>query len=472
MTFLSMKIILIKLKKFYCHFLVTILFPRRVITNACFSDMVLKSRRTDSLFNLDFDLTNIVDPCDMLFARQEIFYTRRRLKKGVGNAPCNNDHIRKLEFGSIDLIFQYLFNFYFDAGYWPAAWRMVTVFPLIKGGDRNAWDPGDYRGISIAPTFGKFFEKLIYQRLLCECGHRIDNSQGGGRAQNGSIQQIIRVVEEVQTKVSFCDHDSGDHNAVALALLDVSKAFDKFNRHVLINKMICMGVHGKLLTCLISYFHDRRQRVRVDNAYSDILVTNNGGPQGSVITLFAWLVYINDLATESGSALFVDDVALWLSCPSGTDLVSKINCELHRVYNWSVLNSVVFDFSKFHMFDLGKQGLPTGSRAKIFFGDDNPPSAKYLGVILDDKLSFVKMMNNVHSRLVSRGWRLFNHTGRTSGADPRTLENIFKIWILPVIEYGSPIWIFRIRDFRCFHIDAPILGKYLRVLSVNLINFT
>ena len=203
--------------------------------------------------------------------------------------------------------------------------------------------------------------------------------------------------------------------------------------------------------------------MRVDNAYSDILVTNNGGPQGSVITLFAWLVYINDLATESGSALFVDDVALWLSCPSGTDLVSKINCELHRVYNWSVLNSVIFDFSKFHMFDLGKQGLPTGSRAKIFFGDDNPPwssSAKYLGVILDDKLSFVKMMNSVHSRLVSRGWRLFNHTGRTSGADPRTLENIFKIWILPVIEYGSPIWIFRIRDFRCFHIDAPILGKY------------
>ena len=103
------------------------------------------------------------------------------------------------------------------------------------------------------------------------------------------MQQIIRVVEEVQTCVSYSDCDSCPPNAVALALLDVSKVFDKFNRHILIAKLVRVGVHGKLLTSIISFFHNRRQRVRVDDSFSDILVTNNGGPQGLLLHFFAGL---------------------------------------------------------------------------------------------------------------------------------------------------------------------------------------
>ena len=250
--------------------------------------------------------------------------------------------------------------------------------------------------------------------------------------------------------------------------MDVSKAFDKFNRHVLISKLVREGVHGKLLTSIISFFHNRRQRVRVDDSFSDILVTNNGGPQGSVITLFCWLIYINDVASDAGSALFVDDVALWVSSPDSTDLLTKLNSELSRIYNWSVLNSVVFDFHKFHIFDLGRHSLPSNFHAKVFFGPDNPPwssVAKYLGLVFDSKLTFIKMMLNVHSRLVQRGWRLFNHCGRTSGANPKCLENIFKIWILPVFDYASAIWIFRIKDLNCFHHSAPVLGKYKKAFG-------
>ena len=72
------------------------------------------------------------------------------------------------------------------------------------------------------------------------------------------------------------------------------------------------------------------------------------------------------------------------------------------------------------------------------------------------------MIDNTHVRLRCRAKRLFNHTNRVSGADPKTLENIFKIWFLPVFDYASPIWIFRIRDFRCFHFEKPLLNKYKR----------
>ena len=101
------------------------------------------------------------------------------------------------------------------------------------------------------------------------------------------------------------------------------------------------------------------------------------------------------IETHCNKALFVDDVALWVSSPDSTDLLTKLNSELSRIYNWSVLNSVVFDFNKFHIFDLGRHSLPSNFHAKVFFGPDNPPwssVAKYLGLVFDSKLTFIKMM--------------------------------------------------------------------------------
>ena len=286
---------------------------------------------------------------------------------------------------------------------------------------------------------------------------------GGGRAHNGAVQQIIWVVEEVQTRVFYSDCEDSTRNVVVLALLDVSKAFDKFNRNVLIKKLIDLGICDKLLQIVISFFHNRTQRVCVDNEFSNTTRTCNGGPQGSVITLFCWLVYINDLATAAGSALFVDDVSLWLSSPNAPDVITKLNQELTRIYNWSVANSVIFDFKKFHLFDLGLQRLPSGVDSQVFFGNENPPwstSAKYLGLVVDNNLSFVSMITNTYGRLCARAKLFFNHTNRFTGADPKTLENMFKIWILPVFDYASPVWIFRIRDLRCFHFESPLLTKY------------
>jgi len=75
-------------------------------------------------------------------------------------------------------------------------------------------------------------------------------------------------------------------NFVVLALLDVSKAFDRLDRHLVIDKIYKLGVTGRLFKFLVSYFHDRKQCVRIGNTQSDFVVTKAGGPQGSVIILF------------------------------------------------------------------------------------------------------------------------------------------------------------------------------------------
>jgi len=100
-------------------------------------------------------------------------------------------------------------------------------------------------------------------------------------------------------------------NYVILALLDISKAFDKLDRVLILDKLYKLGVRGKLFKFLTSYFYDRRQCVRVGDAQSDYVTTENGGPQGSVITMFCFLIYINDICAciqNSDYSLFMDDI--------------------------------------------------------------------------------------------------------------------------------------------------------------------
>ena len=55
----------------------------------------------------------------------------------------------------------------------------------------------------------------------------------------------------------------GKPNYVILALLDATKAFDRMNRKVLLDKLWEKGVRGRLFEFMCGFFFNRRQRVHV-----------------------------------------------------------------------------------------------------------------------------------------------------------------------------------------------------------------
>ena len=66
---------------------------------------------------------------------------------------------------------------------------------------------------------------------------------------------------------------------------------------------------------LCAYFYNRRQQVRLGDEMSDEVHPVDGGPQGSVLVMFCWLLYIDDLpgvVKNCGVSLFMDHVALWV----------------------------------------------------------------------------------------------------------------------------------------------------------------
>ena len=209
----------------------------------------------------------------------------------------------------------------------------------MKGRPRNAWNKSDYRGIGIAETIGKFMERLVYFRLMFLIDASLAEVQSGGRAQHGAVSQLIRVIESVWAEMRVGKR--GKPNFVVLALLDASKAFDRMNWKVLLDKLWERGVRGRLFEFICAFFFNRRQRVQVGEGKSAEVRPTSGGPQGSVITMICWLVYIDDIASHvkhAGLSLFMDDVSLWISHPDPNEAIRMLNADLASIYNWSIFN--------------------------------------------------------------------------------------------------------------------------------------
>ena len=65
--------------------------------------------------------------------------------------------------------------------------------------------------------------------------------------------------------------------------LDYAKAFDKVDHSILLRKLYCYGIRGKLLTWLHSYLLNRWQTVVIDDVHSNPVKVKNLVPQGTVL---------------------------------------------------------------------------------------------------------------------------------------------------------------------------------------------
>ena len=104
-------------------------------------------------------------------------------------------------------------------------------------------------------------------------------------------------------------------------ILDFEKAFDTPPYELLKSKLSGCGIGGQTLKLIDSFLCYRQQRVVVDGAKSNWAPVLSGIPQGTVLGLLLFSLYINDISTDIDSEirLFVDDCVCYLEIKDTED---------------------------------------------------------------------------------------------------------------------------------------------------------
>ena len=119
--------------------------------------------------------------------------------------------------------------------------------------------------------------------------------------------------------------------------LDISKAFDKVCHEGLIFNLEQNGISGKLLRLIKDFFSNRKQRVVLNGQCSSRMNVQARVPQGSILGLLLFFIYVNDLPDNlvSNPKLFADDTSLFSTVTDPNVTANQINNDLHNISTWA-----------------------------------------------------------------------------------------------------------------------------------------
>ena len=192
--------------------------------------------------------------------------------------------------------------------------KNALVIPLLK---KSSLDPNvlkNYRPVTNLSFISKILEKIVFNQLVSHLNHNdlIVKFQSAYRSGHSTETALLKVANDL-----LCNIDSGD--VAMLTMLDLSAAFDTLDHDILIHRLsFTFGLSDNVLNWFKSYLCDRKQKIKIDNFYSDDIPISFGVPQGSVLGPLLFTMYMYPLSKlinseKFGYHLYADDTQLYCS---------------------------------------------------------------------------------------------------------------------------------------------------------------
>lgn len=236
----------------------------------------------------------------------------------------------------------YISNLIIKLGYFPQAWKTTIVIPILKTG-KTPTHPASYKPISLLSSISKVVEKTILNKIKEheKQNNIIINEQFGFREKHDTVQQVVRIVNDIRTNYNM-------NNVTIMLLLDIEKAFDKVWIDGLIYKMLICNYPSAIVRVIQSYLSNRKLQVRINNNFSSERDIRAGVPQDSVLGPALFSIYINEIIKfpKTKLAMFTDDTAIYTHSFSAVVAAKQIQIHIDLLQEYYKTWKITLNVSK------------------------------------------------------------------------------------------------------------------------------
>ena len=240
-------------------------------------------------------------------------------------------------------------------------------------------------------------------------------------------------------------------DTVAIASLDLSKAFDSLSHELILTKLIRKDVDKTAVKWVKSYLENRKQCVKFGKILSDEEMVESGVPQGSILGPLLFITCTDDLATELDqyeTFSYADDTQILVTGKNIKEVQNKLIKAIQTANNYYNKNSLLNNISKTKIMLFQQPNAPKSNEGNILeikpsdipqleksiFGQDH---LKILGIYIDKNLNWNKNTSYIKQKATNSIRNLHQANKILPMKQKRILYNSL---VVPHFTYGDVIW--------------------------------
>lgn len=211
---------------------------------------------------------------------RELVSAASSMKKGGWDYSLS---VLKLMVSSIPGCILLLINAMFFFAY-PIKLAISVLHAIPKTG--NLMLPSNYRGIQVQPLLALLYDRILANRLISWASINYEQSafQKGKSTLNHIFTLRTLIALSKRYKKSFY-----------IGFFDLSKAFDKVSRVLLIKSLIKMGIGSCLLEAIKATYKVTRCVLKGFGKLSDVFLTFSGIKQGAPSSVILFIIFMDDV---------------------------------------------------------------------------------------------------------------------------------------------------------------------------------